>query len=70
MKHRLGISALHRCFLMVEVRSFVYRFYLFPIILFILLFGDDYRLEIIFEFILFLIIDQLYYWRRRSGHKE
>lgn len=58
MKHKLGISALGRCSL-VEVRSFVYLFHFSPVILFTLLFGGDYRLEVIFEFILFLIIDQL-----------
>lgn len=44
------------CSLVAEVRSFVYLFNLSPVTLFTLLLAGDYRLEIILDFILFLII--------------
>lgn len=43
------------CSLVAEVRSFVYLFNLSPVTLFTLLLAGDYRLEIILDFILFLI---------------
>lgn len=45
-------------------------FFTSPVTLFILLFGGDYRLEIIFGFILFKIIYRLLYWRRRDGYRN